>query len=270
MPTTYAHYTFGMKVYDLLNRDAKSAVDKNKSLFLVGLHGPDILFYYKPLKSNDVVNLGRAIHRQPALKFYQKAMEEPTLYPNKEAGVSYLLGFFCHFMLDSECHPLVRHKKKTEGLAHNTLEKEFDRLMMTREGLDPNSHKPTHHLILNSGDEKVIAGFYPEITPQQINKCVKDMKHYLDLLVSPGKAKHSSLHCILTLFDSEKGFNGLLMSREPRADYANSCEDLADLLDLAIKPTARFANILFRSLYGRANGGRDEEELNQRLNRDFG
>lgn len=270
MPTTYTHYTFGMKVYDLLNTDAKYVIDKNKSLYLVGLHGPDILFYYKPLKSNDVVNLGRAIHRQTALKFYQNAKDQLILCPDKEVGIAYLLGFFCHFMLDSECHPLVRHKTKTEGLPHNKIEKEFDRLMMTREGLDPNSYKPTQHLVLNSGDEKVISCFYPDITPQQIDKSVKDMKQYLDFLVSPGKTKHSILKCALKRFDPDKGHDGLLMSREPLSEYIESSEDLADILFLAIKPTARYANTLFKILYSGANGGRDEEELKQRLNRNFG
>ncbi|HHU16937.1 MAG: zinc dependent phospholipase C family protein [Anaerovoracaceae bacterium] len=270
MPTTYAHYTFGIKVYNLLCSDAKHIIDQNKSLYLLGLHGPDILFYYKPLKSNDVANLGRAIHRQTALKFYQKAKEQLESCPDKEAGIAYLLGFFCHFMLDSECHPLVRHKTKTEGLAHNKIEREFDRVMMTREGLDPNSHKPTQHLILKSGDEKVIACFYSGITPQQIDKSVKDMKQYLDLLVSPGKTKHTMLKCVLSLFNPDKGFDGLLMSREPLPEYIKSSEDLAEILLLAVKPTARYADILFRCLNYGASGGRDEEELRQRLNRDFG
>ncbi|MDD2189248.1 MAG: zinc dependent phospholipase C family protein [Eubacteriales bacterium] len=270
MPTTYAHYTFGMKVYDLLNKDAKSVIDKHKSLFLVGLHGPDILFYYKPLKSNDVANLGRAIHRQTALVFYKKAKEQLAICPDKSAGISYLLGFFCHFMLDSECHPLVRYKTKTEGLTHNKIEKEFDRLMMKREGLDPNSYKPTQHLILNAGDEKIIACFYPEMTTQQIGKSVKDMKKYLDFLVSPGKAKHSAIRYALKIFAPDKGFGGLLMNREPLIEYVKSSEDLADLLLLAVKPTARYAGILFQGLYGGINTERDEEELKQRMNRDFG
>lgn len=270
MPTTYAHYTFGIKVYNLLNSNAKHVIDKNKSLYLVGLHGPDILFYYKPLKSNNVVNLGRFIHRQTALKFYQNAKEQLALCPDNEAGITYLLGFLCHFMLDSECHPLVRHITKTKGFPHNKIEKEFDRLMMSREGLDPNSHKPTHHLVLNPRDEEVIACFYPGITPQQIDKSVKDMRQYLDLLVSPRKTKHSILKCALKLFGPDKGYDGLLMSREPQTDYLESSEDLADILMLAIKPTARYANILFKILNIGASGGRDEEELSQRLNRDFG
>lgn len=270
MPTTYAHYTFGMKVYQLLNKEAKSIIDKHKSLYLVGLHGPDILFYHKPLKNNEVVKVGHAIHDQAALAFYQKARVQLAQCLDKEAGTSYLLGFFCHFMLDSECHPIVRNKTKREGLAHNKLERELDRVMMIRENLDPNSYRPTQHLTLNPGDEKVIACFYPEITPQQIDKSVKDMKQYLEFLVSPAKVKHTLLLCTLKLFGSKKNLDGLLMSREPLAEYTQSSEDLADLLSLAIQPTAQFADILFRSLYIGALGGRDEEELNQRLKRNFG
>ena len=58
MPTTYAHYTFGKKVLNELNIDIRDSININMELFNIGLHGPDILFYYKPLKSNKVNKLG--------------------------------------------------------------------------------------------------------------------------------------------------------------------------------------------------------------------
>ena len=52
MPTTYAHYTFGQEVLKNLDGEIKKIIDKNIDLYNIGLHGPDILFYHKPLKSN--------------------------------------------------------------------------------------------------------------------------------------------------------------------------------------------------------------------------
>ena len=54
MPAAYAHYTFGEKVLEHLDDDLKGLLSKHRDIFNIGLHGPDILFYYKPLSSNHV------------------------------------------------------------------------------------------------------------------------------------------------------------------------------------------------------------------------
>ena len=48
MPTTYAHDLFGQRVYTFLTPEIKQVIRKNKNLFRIGLHGPDILFYDIP------------------------------------------------------------------------------------------------------------------------------------------------------------------------------------------------------------------------------
>ena len=52
MPTTYAHYKFGKEVISALPRPLRSTVENHRELFDIGLHGPDILFYYHPMKRN--------------------------------------------------------------------------------------------------------------------------------------------------------------------------------------------------------------------------
>lgn len=49
MPSTYAHYRMGQQVRTMLDGNEKKIVEKYPQLYLIGLHGPDILFYYKPL-----------------------------------------------------------------------------------------------------------------------------------------------------------------------------------------------------------------------------
>ena len=48
MPSTYAHYRFGQEVLKELPNDIKKIIIENKELYDIGLHGPDILFYYLP------------------------------------------------------------------------------------------------------------------------------------------------------------------------------------------------------------------------------
>ena len=50
MPTTYTHYQFGDRVYPQLPEALKQAVLSHRALFDIGVHGPDPLFYYKPLQ----------------------------------------------------------------------------------------------------------------------------------------------------------------------------------------------------------------------------
>ena len=49
MPTTYAHYKFGNEVMSALPRPLQNSIENNRELFDVGVHGPDLLFYYKAL-----------------------------------------------------------------------------------------------------------------------------------------------------------------------------------------------------------------------------
>ena len=46
MPTTFAHDLFGKKVYKKLPEAMRRLVKEHKELYRIGLHGPDILFYY--------------------------------------------------------------------------------------------------------------------------------------------------------------------------------------------------------------------------------
>ena len=57
MPTTYAHYKFGEEVIGALPRLLRSAIENNRELFDLGVHGPDLLFYYKALTKNPVMTV---------------------------------------------------------------------------------------------------------------------------------------------------------------------------------------------------------------------
>lgn len=65
MPAAYAHYTFGKKVLaNIENPDIRRIITEHRALFDIGLHGPDILFFYRPLKSNPVSKAGHLMHAE--------------------------------------------------------------------------------------------------------------------------------------------------------------------------------------------------------------
>ena len=58
MPATYAHFRFGREVLRRLSPETREAITPRIQLYHIGLHGPDIFFYYHPLSKNPVQALG--------------------------------------------------------------------------------------------------------------------------------------------------------------------------------------------------------------------
>ena len=67
MPSTYAHRRFGADVLVQLPRELREKITPYRPLYDMGLHGPDLMFYYRALQSNPVNRLGNAMHEQPGL-----------------------------------------------------------------------------------------------------------------------------------------------------------------------------------------------------------
>ena len=58
MPALYAHNRFGNDVLATLPPSLKDFFVKYTEAFHLGLQGPDILFYYKPLTKNTIKRYG--------------------------------------------------------------------------------------------------------------------------------------------------------------------------------------------------------------------
>ena len=46
-------------------RELREKITPYRPLYDMGLHGPDLMFYYRALQSNPVNRLGNAMHEQP-------------------------------------------------------------------------------------------------------------------------------------------------------------------------------------------------------------
>ncbi|MFA7550278.1 MAG: zinc dependent phospholipase C family protein [Sedimentibacter sp.] len=255
MPTTYAHYTFGGKVLNELNDELREDIKRNIELFHIGLHGPDIFFYYKPLKSNEINKLGNEIHKQNANIFFEKSKE---ILCQHEKASAYIAGFICHFMLDSQCHPYIRTKENE--ISHNEIEAEFDRAIMLKDNLNPITFKPTSHIAPSIGNAECISKFFPETTPQEILKSLSSMKFYLNLLVAPGKLQRALLISALKISGNDNKIS-LIKKYSPNEECLEINEELMRLYDEAIKPAA----LLIKEYIMSTN-----EKINERFYRNFG
>ena len=71
MPSTYAHRRFGANVLDHLPAPLREKLEAHRELYDIGLHGPDLLFYYHAEKSTPVAALELAERYQVEMPIVQ-------------------------------------------------------------------------------------------------------------------------------------------------------------------------------------------------------
>ena len=116
MPAVYAHRRFGEKVLAACRNDeARTAIETYQDLFNIGLQGPDILFYYDPPAPKPLQGRRRRFARRPGRALFEAGAAHVNGRPEGQALLSYLLGFLCHFALDSECHSYIEYEIGRSG-----------------------------------------------------------------------------------------------------------------------------------------------------------
>lgn len=260
MPTTYAHYKFGTEVLEKLNVNIRKMINDNIELYNIGLHGPDILFYFKPLKSNDISAMGHEIHSEKAKGFFENARKTINASYNYEASLSYIAGFICHYMLDSQCHPYIRQNET--NFSHSEIEVELDRVLMIENNLKPLSFKPTNHINPSSQNSMIVSSFFKGVKSADIEKALKSMKFYLNILVAPGKIKRSLISGALNATGNYDNMIDLMMKYEPDENIKEINERLMHLFSDAIEPTAALIEEYCSNL-------KNSDDINQRFNRNF-
>lgn len=140
MPGFTTHYLFGQQTYQLIrNSPLKQTIQKNHTVFCLGLQGPDIFFY-------DILSLitqkkspGSTAHTADTRKFLRHLLESPRIFPTdreKKIAHTYILGFIGHYLLDTACHPYVyarsHYGEKTKGYigGHIRLETDIDTTLL--------------------------------------------------------------------------------------------------------------------------------------------
>lgn len=261
MPATYAHYKFGKKVYRALPGELRKIIKENGAAYMLGLHGPDLLFYYKPYSKNRINQLGVKMHKQTAYSFFEKARARYRKHPNYVL-LSYLCGFMCHFMLDSECHPYINRYMAERGLGHLEIETDFDRELMIEDGKDPLTNHCTKHLVRDLDTEEAIASVLDHVTADQVDACILGFHQTIRLMQCPSSAKAGFLKGFFTVIGQKKGLGGLVMDGKVNLECVESGMMLERLLNQAVEPTAK-------EIVGYVRAIGTDEELSERLNRDF-
>lgn len=239
MPSTYAHYRMGCEVKKEISGKVKDVVENNRSLYLTGLHGPDILFYYRPLMPNRISSIGYNTHARSGRVFFENAAEIIKLHDMDERYISYICGLICHFALDVTCHGYIDEKIEKSGISHTEIEVEFDRKLMVEDGLDPIRHRLTDHIEPSKENAGIIRPFFKGTETAHIEKALRSMIFYNDLLIAPSDIKRHMINVLLKVTGNYKEMHGLVVNREPNPSCADSNEKLSELYakarDAAVK-----------------------------------
>lgn len=247
MPATYAHYAFGRKVFEKLPREEKQVICKGKDAFLLGLHGPDLLFYYYPFGKNRINQQGSQMHKEIAADFFDKGRSN---YRREKDQVlrAYLYGFLCHFILDSECHPYINYYMEENNLGHLEIETEFDRYLMEKNGMNPLKDIPVKHLISRKHTRKQISSMFYKVSPRQIGICICSFRRIIRFFACRTSFKRIVLRMLSRVTGQDKNIGGLIMDGKVHQGCGESNRFLDERLEhsvqIAVDEILKYSRVL--------------------------
>lgn len=261
MPAIYAHRVFGEKVLSALSPALADKLSDHLPLFQMGLHGPDLLFYYKPFYKTPLGRLGTLLHSCTGRQVIDTMLEVTAKLPEEEqdAGFAYTLGFACHYLLDSACHPYVNQLVKAGKAPHCTVEGEFDLWLIEKEGKSPLKTDPVSHLAeLSPADCAVIAPYYAALShlvypdaplkerPGQILSAYRMLMRLNHIFASRFAIARGFAHTGLFLTGSHEERKGLVYKRACDPSFEGCNAQLLSLLEQAAEETPALLNAVAR------------------------
>ncbi len=259
MPAFYAHHSFGDKVYKRLSGELKNTVESHRPQFDIGLQGPDLFFFYRPYCSNAVTRYGNAVHAESALPFFKRAVASVSIRDSNE--YAYLLGFICHFILDSECHPYIDEMIKTTGVSHIEIEEEFEKHMLRLDGKDALGYPIWKLVPTDTATAVAILPFY-DVTLEEIKKSLSGLRFVKKLFTAPSPIKQAVINNIIKAVGKYDQYKGLMNQRIDNPACIETNNGLSKRLEDAVGIAADMIVSLNESLL---NG----TEINKRFDRTF-
>ncbi len=252
MPSTYAHKRFGEKVLEALPEALSGRLRRHLPEYFLGLHGPDLLFYYRPLGKNDVNRKGYRMHERPGTEFFApsreivlKAAERSGEAPPETAEGAYIAGFICHFALDSECHGYIGERIAATGIRHAVIETEFDRALLAADGQKVLGVNHAAHLA-RPETAKTAAEFLG-VTREQAQKSLAFFVKANGWFTSENPLFRATVFFLLAV-GRHREIRGMFYDKTPRADCAPSNAALTEKFYAAIPVAASLVSSYFENL----------------------
>lgn len=256
MPSTYFHYRYGKDIFKLLPQQTQKLIEQSRELYDIGLHGPDICLYYEPMTFNAVKKNCFSLHKQYADELFKHSATHIQESINQDAYKVYLIGFICHYALDSICHPYVEKIISLEEVSHTDLETNLDRYFMLADGLDPMKHFPITHINPSDENSKIIKLFYPSLTVDEVKTCLEGMIEATKFFHATNTKRLEEIYLLLHDNNCYGPMSGLVMG--PEANPV--CDKYYALFDKLYKKAVPFGVKLINEFITYLEQGTDLSE----------
>ena len=144
MPDVAVHASFGREVLSSLPEEVRETIVSEPYTF--ALFGPDVWFMHKPWRRRE--GRGRRMHTTKTGLFLSSLLRRAAVSASRKELFSYLAGFFCHYALDSICHPYIiwiTAEERVFPRSHMSLEHALDMAEIRRNGYEKEKHPVTEH-----------------------------------------------------------------------------------------------------------------------------
>lgn len=239
MPAAYAHYRFGQAVFSRLPREKQTRIQAHRPFYDLGLHGPDLLFYYRPLSHDPLKHQGSAMHQAAAADFFRPAGELLSSGQDSEALAVYLWGFLCHFALDLHCHAYIAAATAEGGPGHSEMEADFDRALLREAGLALTPDNVTAHIKPSRAGMGLLSPLFSGVSPRQLYRAAKEMILNLHFLNSQNRLIRALVKTALRISGRYEKLGPMLLPDQPNPLCVESTRRLMSLYtqaqDTAVK-----------------------------------
>lgn len=161
----------------------------------------------------------------------------------------------CHFALDASCHTYINHFEKTRRISHHEIEKEFEKYLMKKDGLDPFNWDFRQALSTNFRWAKPIALFYG-LQPVQIHQSIKGFLWFSRLFFTTSKAKRHAIFAGMRIARVYGEIHGFFANEKdnPRCRYSN--EKLELLMKKSVQDAIKMTEELEKAYRGEMRLGK--------------
>lgn len=249
MPNQITHHLCGLEAIKLIeNKECIKLINKYRSVFNLGLQGPDFLFYYGIMPWSGKVSSPEIGHNMHVAKVnqvfsgfinYILKQNEPV----KAILTVYLMGYLSHNCLDSICHPYIfyrsgfktnaREKENRFIYYHRRFETAVD-VLLCKMFLDKKVYQLKHHRLteITPVEQDIIGHMYENIIKSvfnsnvpknKIKRAIKDMILVEKILWDPHRIKKKVVASLDYLIFGYPLFSSLIFPHEitDGLDYLN-------------------------------------------------
>ena len=262
MPALYAHNRFGGDVIRQMDKELQKILKKYYTQFRIGMQGPDPFFFYRPIIHTHVSKCAGDMHNEKAKAFFEKAVKVIEKKGRNSREYAYILGFICHFALDSECHPYVEEMVEDIGVGHMEIEGEFDKYLLRTDGKDALAYPIGKYIPTDDMTVETIYHFFPILKRAEIKESLKTYRLVKNVFTAPSRWKQCIINLLLKIAGVYKKYYGLMHSYDDNPKCQKTNQGLENRYNQAILVATELIQSYYRII-------RENVPLSERFERTY-